>query len=84
MRVKCVEKATKYSPAVHLVMTDTGNAVGAIEKYRDTRTETHPWKAFRLGNPWVYLGAFYDDGAVPDDGHTKYGGKEAAIKAITG
>jgi hypothetical protein len=38
-----------------------------LEKYRNTRTESHPWKAFQsFGAQREFLGAFY-----PADGGQK-------------
>lgn len=46
--------------------------IGFIEKFRDTRTETNPWKAFAgIGHANIYLGHFYDPM-----------GKERAIAAV--
>lgn len=61
------------SPAVYLVKDTYGAVIGMLEKYHNTRTETHPWKAFHsFGMQRSFLGAYYTD----------EGGKSAAIKAI--
>lgn len=58
-------------PARYVVKVD-GVEVGLVEKYKTTRTEIHPWKAFAgIGNT-RFLKAFY----APD------GGKAAAIRAV--
>lgn len=50
-----------------------GTIIGLLEKYKDTRTDKHPWKAFKgIGKNCAFLKAFY-----PEEG-----GKEAAIKEI--
>jgi hypothetical protein len=42
-----------------LVMQN-GKVVGQLEKYPDTRADSHPWKAFSgTGAGRIYLGAFY-------------------------
>lgn len=67
----------KGSPARQLVTRD-GVAIGLLEKFRNTASETHPWKAFFYVVPpgpkvqIAYLGAFY----------RAEGGKRAAIQAI--
>ncbi len=44
--------------------------IGMLEKYRNNRSETHPWKAFAgIGMKARYIGAFYD-------------GREAALEAV--
>lgn len=49
------------------------NAVGVLTKFKDTRTEKHPWKAFvGVGERIRHIGAFY-----PEDGV-----KEAALEAV--
>lgn len=65
------------NPSRHLVRRD-GVAIGLLERYRNTSTDTHPWKAFFYIVPpgpkvqTEYLGAFYQP----------QGGKRAAIQAI--
>lgn len=50
-----------------------GKIVGLLEKYTDTRTEKHPWKAFAgIGTACTYLRSYY-----PNEG-----GKKAAIQAV--
>ena len=51
-----------------------GNTVvGLLEKFKDTRTEKNPWKAFKgYGQECTYIGAFYK----------KDGGKQGAILAV--
>ena len=60
----------RNSPAVYLVRRG-GVVVGLLEKYPDTRTEKHPWKALR---PYTgeMVGCFY-----PEEG-----GKAAALMAL--
>ena len=62
----------------YLVKRD-GVVVGLLEKWRDTRTETHPWKAWGLvpksapvATPNPFHGAFYKA-----DGY-----KTAAVNAV--
>jgi hypothetical protein len=45
------------TPAVYLVKRG-GNVVGVVEKYPDTRTEKHPWKAVQVYTGDL-LGVFY-------------------------
>lgn len=55
--------------------------VGMLEKFRDTRTEHHPWKAFLgWGMSRRYLGAFYAEraGWPAQPG----GGRPAALAAV--
>jgi hypothetical protein len=52
---------------------DTNEIIGLIEKFDNTRSEKHPYKAFfGIGVNIEYIGAYY-----PADG-----GKGAAIRAI--
>jgi hypothetical protein len=59
-----------------LVFRNAGdeNAVGFITKFRNTRTDSHPWKAFVITGPHKsdFLGSYF-----PQEG-----GKDAAIAAI--
>lgn len=74
MNIKRIESAMgRYAPDRYLVMRPGGAIVGMLEKYKNTRTEIHPWKAFLgVGGGQTFLGAFYADA----------GGKRAAIAAI--
>jgi hypothetical protein len=82
--IEQVRKPKGKSDGLWLVKVD-GAIRGMLMKYNNTRTETHPWKAFAgHGHAARYLGAFYVTGAVPDDGHTQFGGKDAAIAAVLG
>ncbi len=82
LQLERVKSAGKGSAALYLVR-ENGAIIGMVEKYRNNKTETHPWKAWAgHGLNAVYLKAFYDDGSVPDDGDTNYGGKKAALKEI--
>ena len=73
--IECIDKGGAGRASVYLVKKGPGGdemIVGMLEKYRNTRTETHPWKAFAgHGATRSYLGAFY--------GPT---GREDAIHAI--
>ncbi len=57
-----VEKVPGYEPpqpALYLVKNGD-EIIGQMEKYRNTRYETHPWKAFLgTGHDREYVGAFY-------------------------
>jgi hypothetical protein len=47
--------------------------IGLLEKWKNTRTEKHPWKAFKgVGKACTFLKSFY-----PEEG-----GKDAAILAV--
>lgn len=71
--VEQVEKAKGKSPALYLVKDSAGVVLGMLEKYRNTRTDTHPWKAYRgVGRDANFIGAYY-----PADG-----GKKAALAAV--
>jgi hypothetical protein len=55
------------------VKDDRGNVLGLLEKFPDTRSDKHPWKAYGgCGATAVFLGSFY-----PSEG-----GKEAALRAV--
>jgi hypothetical protein len=69
--LKRIESNIK-NPSRFVVM-ENGKEIGLIEKYRDTRTETHPYKAFQgIGMACTFIRSFY-----PAEG-----GKDAAIAAI--
>jgi len=58
---------------VQLVTDADGREIGLLTKYRDTRTEWHPWKAFAgIGMSSRFLAAYY-----PSEG-----GKDAALAAV--
>ena len=74
-----VTKLQKTGKETLYKVEDKGVWVGFLTKYPNTRTETHPWKAFGVKHipaspPQVgeYYGAFYE----------KDGGQKAAIKKI--
>ena len=74
METELVRKAGKGTAALYTVKKD-GVIIGLLEKYNNTRTEQHPWKAFKGhggGCCVKFLGAFY-----PAEG-----GKTAALAAI--
>jgi hypothetical protein len=55
------------------LVTVDGQAAGLVQKFWNTPTEEHPWKAFSgVGLASQYVGAFY-----PSDG-----GKSAAVRAV--
>ena len=62
--IECVQKAKGGCSALYLVRKGE-TIIGQLEKYNDTRTETHPWKAFLgTGATRTYMGAWYKaDGA---------------------
>lgn len=70
-------------PGLNLVCVGD-RVIGTLEKHRNTRTETHPWKAFHgYGFKAQFLGAFYEDRSlIPLDDDMRFGGKKAAIQAI--
>ena len=79
--VKLVKVDAGYDrrESFYLVMVD-GREVGALRKFRDTRSDTHPWQAFGVipagatGRDMIrpYLGLFYKS-----DGY-----KGAALDAV--
>jgi hypothetical protein len=76
MVIECISKAKPNHAAVYLVKRAAGGdemIIGMLEKYNNTRSETHPWKAWLgFGATRQYLGAFY----------AEEGGREAALSAI--
>jgi hypothetical protein len=71
--IEQVEKARGRQSALYLVKAG-GRIVGQLEKYRNTRTERHPWKAYKgTGFERRFIGAYY-----PEDG-----GRAAAVAAVT-
>lgn len=61
----------KGAPAVYLVKNASGFVVGLLEKYPNSRTDTHPWKAFTGRDNQKFLGVSYAKN-----------GKEVAVEAI--
>jgi len=82
VKIEQVQKARDGSPARFTVVNQAGFIIGLLEKFRDNRTDTHPWKAFTYASPWklalhttpavTYLGAFYNSD----------GGRDMAVATI--
>ena len=73
-----IKKATTGSPALYEVKRD-GVLLGFLEKYLDTRDETHPWKARR---PAFVAGHRPIVGELVGFFYAKDGGKDAAVAAL--
>jgi hypothetical protein len=73
-RLVQIENGSHQMPAVYLVFVGTAaDPIGMLEKYPNTRTDKHPWKAIRgFGMGRKYIGAFYPE----------QGGKPAALAAV--
>lgn len=57
-----------------VMVSNRGIELGFLTRYRDTRTEKHPYKAFKgIGLKATFMGSFY-----PEDG-----GITSAIKSVT-
>jgi hypothetical protein len=73
VRIEWVGSKATGHPDVYIVRNENGLIIGMLEKYRNTRTETHPWKAFQsFGAQREFLGAFY----------AADGGQKAALAKI--
>ena len=73
MKIELVRKATPGSYNLYTVTNHAGTIIGLLEKYPDTKTEKHPWKAFSgHGTNVKFLRSYY-----PDEG-----GKKAALAAV--
>lgn len=68
-----------------------GREVGFVTKFRDTRTDHNPYKAFvGIGEKAQYLGSFWTDtqiaamrfATVADADGIRHGGKAAAVRLI--
>jgi hypothetical protein len=71
LTVKRIRTGMRGIPSEYLVL-DGEKKVGMLEKYQDTATETHPWKALLgIGYGQRWLGAFYGPS-----------GKQDAVQAI--
>ena len=58
-----IQKVGRGIPARFVVVRD-GREIGTLEKYKNTRYEEHPWKAFApVGVEAKFLGAFYGPSA---------------------
>lgn len=59
VETECVIKGKGQTPALYLV-TVGGEVIGQLEKFNNTRSATHPWKAYRgTGMNRRFLAAFY-------------------------
>jgi hypothetical protein len=76
-----IRKASKGQPAGYMVKM-AGRVIGFLDKYRDTRTETHPWKAFAAKfNPAT--GGFQYAGEIAFKCFYRHeGGQPAAIEFL--
>lgn len=75
--------ATSKKVSRFLVLVN-GVEAGTIEKFKNTKNDQHPWKAFNgIGNAVKYMGAFYE-GNPEQWKDCKVGGKDAAILAAAG
>jgi hypothetical protein len=78
VKVTKLEQGQRDRKVSTYLVTVDGRPVGLLEKWRDTRTTTNPWKAFLLDGsaspprPNTMLGAFY----------AADGGREAALAAV--
>ena len=78
-----IEEAKAYRSGLWLVKHGE-TVLGYLEKYKNTKTDHHPWKAYAgRGLHARFLGAFYE----PRDGwavesESNMGGKNGAIDAI--
>lgn len=63
VKVTQVRKAKEKEMSAQYIVELHGRLVGVLEKYRNTRTETHPWKAFgppkTVPEPNDFYGAFF-------------------------
>lgn len=63
VKVTKVRDARGARSAMFVVSLD-GVELGLLEKYRDTRTDTHPWKAFvGIGAACEFIDAWYGPGS---------------------
>jgi hypothetical protein len=82
--VKVEERVKDRVSALYLVQRG-GITVGQLEKYRDSRSTKHPWKAWLgTGMGRTFLGAFYPDDVPgwPVPTGAQGGGRDAALAAI--
>lgn len=64
------------------VVAADGREIGLLVKIRDTRVDTHPYKAYLGIGAGSKLLGFYWTGPVPGHPEEKTGGRQAAIQAI--
>jgi hypothetical protein len=56
---KLVHEAKDGNPALYLVLWGS-EKIGLLEKYPNTKTETHPWKAYiGVGQAAEFIGSHY-------------------------
>lgn len=88
MSVKITKIPSPFKGETRYLVEKGGKAVGLITKAKNTRTDIHPWKVFRIEGdmkPNTKLADFYDDadsvkiGPTFDYNTCKIGGKTAAF-----
>jgi hypothetical protein len=52
-----LRKAATTEGAAEYLVKRKGYVIGILEKYTDTATDEHPWKAFRFGG--ILVGFFF-------------------------
>ena len=72
-----IRKATPGSPAGYMVKMN-GHVIGFLDKYNNTRTETHPWKAFAAKLNPARDGYMY----APENGFQCFYGRSGQKDAI--
>lgn len=88
-----LKKIPPYAGSTRWVVMDGDKEVGLVEKARSTRTDLLPYKAFAgIGHEAKFIGAFYDEAEAKkwgydearsrDHGDMKWGGMDAAVKAV--
>jgi hypothetical protein len=83
--IETIRPAKTRIAGLWLVKVD-GVIVGMLERYKNTRSTIHPWKAIAgHGLDANFLGAFYVEAEIfRADRRTdlRFGGREAALKAV--
>ena len=78
-----IKKAAKGVPAGYMVKFE-GRVIGFLDKYRNTKTETHPWKAFAAKLNPAGDGYMYAPEIAFQCFYENQGGQKAAIEFLKG
>ena len=80
-----IEKTTMPGDREQFYLVKAGGMlIGFLSKFKNTRTETHPWKAFGMKwNPGLHgTQGFIVDGSQFATFYEEEGGKKAAIEKV--
>lgn len=82
--IKVIKQSRPGSHEMFYLVKQSGNLIGFLSKFRNTRTETHPWKAFGMKwNPGLYgTQCYMADNTQFEVFYEEDGGINAAIEQV--